>query len=105
MLKRLVILFALAGLIVAYAKSYTVTIYQAATVGGVELKPGDYRLTITGDKAELRNGKLDAQASVKVETADGKYPSTSVLLSEKSGKQRIAEIRLGGTTTRLVFND
>jgi hypothetical protein len=53
----------------------------------------------------MRNGKIDAEAPVKVETAAAKFAVTSMLLSEKNGRLHVSEIRLGGTKTKLVFSD
>jgi hypothetical protein len=50
------------------------------------------------------NGKTMAEATVKVETQETKFDNTTVRLDTASGKAVIAEIRLGGTKTRLVFN-
>jgi len=103
--KKFAVLFAFLALAVASAKTYTVTLYQPATLGGSELKPGEYKLEIDGQKAVMRNGKIDAEAPVKVETADKKFANTTVRLADSGGKMRIEEIRLGGTNTRLVFSE
>jgi hypothetical protein len=41
---------------------------------------------------------------VKVEKAENKFKSTSVRYTNGDGKLTVQEIRLGGTSTRLVFN-
>ena len=102
--RRLLTLFAIAGLAIAGEKAYTVNLYQPAILGGTELKAGEYRLELDGAKAVLRAGKSAVEAPVKVENADAKFATTSIRLTESAGKQRIAEIRLGGTRTRLVFS-
>ena len=56
-------------------------------------------------KAVIRVGKTAAEAPVKVETACPKFRSTVMRLSDRGGKMYIAEIRLGGTTTKLVFSE
>ena len=89
---------------VASAKSYSVTLFQASVVGGAELQPGEYRLDLNESKVTIRNGKKSAEATVKVESVDQKFPATSVRYQNGDGKYRIQEIRLGGTTTNLVFN-
>jgi hypothetical protein len=90
--------------LVASAKSYNVTLFQAATVGGADLKPGDYKVEFTESKATMKAGKVSAEAPVKVESSDQKYDATSVRYQNADGKLRIQEIRLGGTKTKLVFN-
>ena len=49
--------------------------------------------------------KTVAESQVKIETSDTKYGSTSVRYSNGDGKYKVQEIRLGGTNTRLVFNE
>jgi hypothetical protein len=102
MFKKVLFTFAVVGLAVASAKSYTVNLYQTATIGKTELKAGEYRVDVNGDTATIRNGQFHGQVPVKVETSDKKFPTTVVRLSD-TGK--VQEIRLGGTTTKLVFNE
>ncbi|PWU05960.1 MAG: hypothetical protein C5B47_08240 [Verrucomicrobia bacterium] len=92
--------FATVGLMVASAAgSYQVTLYAPGVVNGSELKAGEYKLQVEGDKAILRQGKVKTEANVKVEDLDKKVSSTTV----KYVNGQIAEIRLGGTKTKLVF--
>jgi hypothetical protein len=105
MTKKLIILFvALAGLVLATSASYTVTLFQPSVFGGTELKPGDYKLTVQDNKAVMQKGKEKIEANVKSETSESKYSSTSVRYTTTDGKNKVQEIRLGGTTTKLVFN-
>ena len=103
MMRRVVLCFALVGLAVASAKSYSIVVAEQAEAGSAELQPGNYKVEWSGDKAVLKNGKFNAESSVKVETNTRKYDSTSVKYSNADGKMRILEIHLGGTNTRLVF--
>ena len=102
-MRKLVFVFAVAGLAVASAKSFSLTLFEPAAVGGKQLPPGDYKVEVVDRKAVLRNGKIDAEAPVKVEDGNAKYGTTSVRLSHNGGASRIEEIRLGGTKTKLVF--
>jgi hypothetical protein len=105
MTKKLIVLFVvLAGLVLANSASYTVTLFQPSVVGGTELKPGDYKLTVQDNKAIIQKGKDKAEATIKSESGDSKFASTSVRYVTSDGKNKIQEIRLGGTTTKLVFN-
>ncbi len=97
-------IFLTIGLFAASAASYNVTLFQPSIVAGKELKPGDYKLILEDSKAVIQRGKERVEASVKVEQGDSKFSSTSVRYAEENGKLKIQEIRLGGTTTRLVFN-
>ncbi len=107
MTKKLLLAFLLLGLAVASAKNFTVTLFQPAVVAGTELQPGDYRLTLEGDgKVVLTNGKTSVSSAVKVEQADSKFSATTVRLTAgENGKQKVDQIRLGGTKTRLVFSN
>jgi hypothetical protein len=105
-LSKLIVTFGTLALAIASAaNSYRVTLFQPSYVGSSELKPGDYKIEVNGDKAIIKAGKNTVEAAVKVETADEKYPSTAVRYANDSGKSRIEEIRLGGTNTKLVFNN
>ena len=90
---------------IASAKSYNVTFFQPTIVGGEELKPGDYKVEVLDSKAVIRSGKLSVETPIKVENSDEKFNSTSVRYQNGDGKYRIQEIRLGGTKTKLVFNN
>src|SRR5882762_2040976 len=101
MLKRVFLGLAAAALAVAAGNSYTVRLYQPSTLGGAEFKPGDVKLDLTDNKVVLKQGKTTAEATASVETSGTKFSSTTVDTSDG----RIHEIRLGGTTTKLVFED
>ena len=101
---KFIAIFLTIGLFAATAASYNVTLFQPSFVAGKELKPGDYKLVLEDSKAIIQKGKEKIEATVKVEQGDSKFSSTSVRYAEENGKLKIQEIRLGGTTTRLVFN-
>jgi hypothetical protein len=101
---RKAVFLLLVAAFVASAKSYTVTLFQPAMFGSVELKAGEYRLEVNEQTAVIRNGKVKGECQVKIENVDSKYDSTSVRYDNGEGKLKIHEIRLGGTKTKLVFN-
>ena len=103
MTKRLLLVFAIAGLAVASAKSYSITLSQPAVLGDMQLAPGDYKVEVVDQKAVISNGKMHGEAPVKVETADTKYNATSVRLDNEGGKMHLQEIHIGGSKTKLVF--
>jgi hypothetical protein len=105
MMKRFALLFAIGALAIASAKSYSIKVLQPVVWGNAELKPGEYKLEVTDQKAVVRMGKLDAEANVKVEDGTEKYDKTSMRLAESGGKFKVSEVRIGGTKTKLVFND
>jgi uncharacterized protein YacL (UPF0231 family) len=100
---RLLFAFLAAGLAVASAKTYAIDLFQPAMLGSTELKPGHYTVAVDGEKAVLRNGKLEGEAAVKMEDADQKYDRTSVVLLNSGGQMHIQEIHIGGTKMKLVF--
>jgi hypothetical protein len=100
----LLFVFAIVGLAVASAKTYTVTLFQPAVVAGTELKPGDYKLEVNHTKVVLKKGKQKVETAVKVETSESRFPATTVRFSNGDGKYTVREIWLGGTNTRLVFD-
>jgi hypothetical protein len=102
---KLLLCLAAAGLALASAKSYTMSLFQPVVVGSTELKAGDYRVEVTDQKAVISNGKVRSESQVKVETNGTKYAATTVVLTEVSGKMHIHEIHLGGTPTKVVFNE
>lgn len=101
---KLFALFLSIGLMVASAATYNVTFFQPSVVAGTELKAGDYKVTIDGDKAIISMGKQKVEASAKMETVDSKFSSTSVRYTTEDGKMKIQEIRIGGTNQKVVFN-
>lgn len=92
-----------AGLAVASAKTYSIDLFQPVMLGGTQLKPGHYTVEVQGDKAVLRNGKLEGEAAVKMEDNAQKYERTSVVLLKDGGEMHIQEIHIGGTKMKLVF--
>lgn len=105
MIKKLVVCLALVGLAVASGKSYSVNVFVPVTVGSTELKPGEYKLELMGDKAVISRGKVSVESPVKVVTEEKAFPRTSMKLTEAGGKTKIDEIRLGGQKTRVVFSE
>ena len=103
-MKTLFLTFATFGLAIASAaSSYKVTLFQPTLVGGKELKPGVYKVEVKDATAVISQGKESVEAPVKAETADSKFSNTTVRYRNGDGKYRIEEIRIGGTSTRLVF--
>jgi len=106
-MKKILLSFTTLALAISSAAStYKVTLFQPAVVNGTELKAGEYKITVKdNNKAVLQSGKTSVEADVKTETADSKFSSTSVRFLNGEGKYRVQEIRLGGTNTKLVFQN
>jgi hypothetical protein len=105
MTKRFLIVFtSLALAIASAASSYRITLFQKSEVAGKQLKPGEYKMSLQGDKVILSQGKQTVEASVKVETSETKFGSTTVRYTGDESNARIQEIRIGGTNTKVIFN-
>ena len=103
MLKKVVLSLAILSF-AASAATYKVTLSQPAVVKGQELKPGEYKLNLEDTKVTIVNGKQSVEVPVKVESVEQKFDSTSVRYVGTE-KPKITEIRIGGTKTKIVFND
>ena len=102
-MKKALMCIAVLGASVAYAaSSYHVTLSRTTRVNGTELKAGDYKVEVNGDKAVIKQGKTSVEAPVKLETKNSKFVYSSIEYSSKDPDQ-IQEIRIGGTATVLVF--
>lgn len=105
MLKKFVLAFGILALAVASAETYRVTLSQKASVKGNELKAGEYRLNLDNSKVKLVNGKQIVEVPVKVETVEKKFDNTAIRYKGTGDKQSISEIRIGGTKTKIVFDE
>jgi len=101
--RKAALFFVVAGLAVASARTYTVSLYEPAMFGGAELKPGVYKVEVNDQKATIHQGKLQAESPVKSEEGSAKFDATTVRYINDGGKMRVQEIRLGGTRTKLVL--
>ena len=104
MIKKVVMLFAIMALAVACAETYKVTLFEPSVVQGKELKAGPYKLDLKDTTLVIASGKTSVETTVKVETSEQKFNTTTVRYANKDGKYSIQEIRLGGTKTRLDLN-
>jgi hypothetical protein len=89
---------------IASAKSYTVNLFQPAYLAGTELRSGEYKLEVLGNKVSFKNGSTAIEAAVTVENLPAENPRTTMRIDTTDGKNQIKEIRLGGTTMKLVVN-
>lgn len=105
-MKKILLGLATVALTVASAATnYKLTLFQNSTIGSTELKPGDYKVEMKDNKALVKGGKNVVEADAKLETTNEKYSTTSVRYSNADGKMKIQEIRLGGTNSKIVFNN
>jgi hypothetical protein len=105
-MKKTMIAVTLLSISLAYAggNSYNVKLYRPTTVNGTQFKAGEMKVEIHDNKVVLKQGKTTAESDVKVESAKQKFYDTTVgYNSGDANPQEIQDIRLGGTTTILLF--
>jgi hypothetical protein len=103
---KFVFAFATLTLAVASAASanrYKVQISEPSQINGQAVKPGEYTLELKDNHAVLKQGKTTIDTEARIESADKKFAETSVRYSNGEGNSKIDEIRLSGTTTKVVF--
>lgn len=96
----------LATFTVASAKSYDITIDNAAKAGTASLKPGQYTVKVEKNMAVFTasDGKTYT-APVKLDNSASKHGVTSVTMANEKGTEVVKSISLGGSHTTLEFND
>ena len=102
---KFVIAFATVALAFASAANnrYTVQISSPSEVGGQVIKPGSYTVEMKDNRAVLKSGKEVIEVNARVENQDKKYSDTSIRYTGDEANKKIDEIRIGGTTTKIVF--
>jgi hypothetical protein len=94
---------ALAVPVFAKPVSKTINIPQAAKVGKADLKAGEYRLLIDGNKATVEKGKqVVAESEGRWEDRDAKASYDAVLLGENG---QVKEVRFSGQKRVFVFSE
>ena len=103
-MKKFVFAFAtLALAVVSAADRYSVKFFLPAEVGGKILKPGEYSLQLKGDHAVLKGLSGTIESEARIETGGRKFPQTVVRYASEQPNARLEEIRIGGTSTTVVF--
>jgi hypothetical protein len=85
------------------ASSYNVTLSERAVVAGKELKPGNYKIEVEGDKATIKSNTQAVETNVSIQNSDRKFSQTSVRYDRGDGTYHLDQIQIGGTKTTLVF--
>ncbi len=103
-MKKFVMAFATLALVSASAaERYSVELTVPSEVNGHVLQPGSYRLELTGNHAVLKSGKTVVEADAQVEKESKKFFETTVRYAP-GPNSKIEEIRIGGTTVKVVFS-
>ena len=89
----------------AYAKSYEISFSSPTKAGSVQLKAGDYRLSVDGTKATFTDLKTlkAVTTDVKVQNSDKKFESTKVNTTNDGGTSVIKDIEIGGSKMKVDF--
>jgi hypothetical protein len=78
----------------------SLTVSAPITAGTTQMKPGEYKFEMQGDKVVFKSGKtVIAEVPATTETAATKFNDT--VYESKDGK--ITAIRVGGSNTRIVL--
>jgi len=103
MKKALAVMFALTISAAYAASSYHVNLYKPTVVHGTQFNAGDCKVELQGDRVVIKQGKTSAEVNVTVQNTAQKSVLTSVVYDDQAGNE-IREVRLGGTTLKLVFD-
>lgn len=100
--------FLAASAIADQPKSYRISIGSVSKIGAAEFQPGNYNLVVDSHDpkvkfTEVSSGKT-IELEAKVEVTDRKFDSTQIYSIRSDGTNRITEIRIGGSKTRVGFN-
>lgn len=104
-LRSVALAAALASTVPLLAKpiTKTININQSAKIGRADLKAGEYRLMIDGNKATVQRGKeIMAEVEGRWEDRSTKAPSDSVLIGENG---QVKEVRFSGQVRVFVFSE
>jgi hypothetical protein len=100
------VLFAVVGLsLMSGAKSYEISLASPSKAGSVDLQAGDYKVAIAGTKVtfvSIKTGK-SVETDATVQAAPKKFALTLVDAENVAGANKIHEIDLAGTTTKVLF--
>jgi hypothetical protein len=87
------------------ATSYRVNLPKTTIISGTQLKPGDYKVELSGNKLILKNGKTTVDAEVIVENGAATFNQTTTCCLAEDGKYRLQELRIGGTNLKVLVKD
>jgi hypothetical protein len=98
-------ILALFTLSVASAKTYDIMFSSPTKAGNLQLKAGEYRLTVNGTKAVFTdvNTTKSFTTEVKVENSDTKFNDTKIESSTEGSSSVLKDIELGGSKTKIDF--
>lgn len=104
MKKVMLIGLTLTMMVFAASKTFHVTFDNNAWIGTSEVKAGNYKIQVEGDKAILKSGKTVIEVPAKLENAEHRFQTNAVVINTATNKQKVDEIQIGGTNERIVFS-
>src|ERR1039458_2778209 len=98
-------ILSLSSLCFAGQKSYDVIFLAPASVGGVQLAAGEYKLKVDGANAVFTDAhsKTVLSTAGKVQNAAKKFQYTAVDATKDGSVDKVSAIELGGSTTKIEF--
>ncbi len=101
--RSIALLAALAVPVFAKPFAKTINVLQNAKIGRAELRAGEYRLQIDGNKVTVQKGReVVAESEGRWEDRSTKSPYDSLLLSENG---QVKEVRFAGQSRVFVFSE
>src|SRR5665811_1243025 len=79
------------------ASNYSLNLDSKVWIGDKVLQPGDYKVTMNGDKAVIKSGKNVIEVPAKVEASPNKYSVSTIDTKNEGGKVMLKEIHVGGS--------
>lgn len=102
-MKKVVLSFvALGTLAFAANDTFKVNLLQDSVIEGKALKAGEYKLSFENGTAVFKQGKEAVEVPARQENQASKVSTTVLQYQDGTNLQ---EIRLGGTHTRIVFDN
>ena len=104
-MKRFMFVFATVALAAASAAAnrHNFKLFQPSEINGQVLKPGDYTIEVNDNHAVIKGARQTVEAEVPIESEAKKFVANTVRYSVDGPGVRVEEIRIGGTTTKLLF--
>jgi outer membrane lipoprotein-sorting protein len=96
---------AILTLSVASAKTYDILLSSPTKAGTLQLKPGEYKMSVNGTKVIFTdvNTTKTFKTDVKVENSDAKFDDTKINTLKDGSSSVIKDIELGGSKTKIDF--
>jgi hypothetical protein len=90
---------------IASAASLHLRLADATWVGQSELKPGEYQVKVDDKNVTFKQGKTVVAVTGKMETGEYKYRTSQFGIVKENGQNRLKEIDLGGTKSKVVLGE